>query len=55
MVDIPFYHITFLRHGESVGNVEDRFQGQADFSLTDKGRLQAQALADRWQAEGAAC
>ena len=52
MIDMPFYHITFLRHGESVGNVEDRFQGHADFPLTDKGRLQAQALADRWQGEG---
>jgi 2,3-bisphosphoglycerate-dependent phosphoglycerate mutase len=52
MIDMPFYHITFLRHGESVGNVEDRFQGHADFPLTDKGRLQAQALAARWQGEG---
>jgi 2,3-bisphosphoglycerate-dependent phosphoglycerate mutase len=46
------YFVTFLRHGESVGNQENRFQGQADFPLTDKGRSQAQALAKRWQAEG---
>ncbi len=54
MADTPdsIYHITFLRHGESVGNVEGRFQGHAEFPLTDKGRLQAQALAERWQAEG---
>jgi 2,3-bisphosphoglycerate-dependent phosphoglycerate mutase len=52
MIDTPFFNITFLRHGESVGNAEDRFQGHADFPLTDKGRLQAQALADRWQGEG---
>jgi broad specificity phosphatase PhoE len=46
------YDIIFLRHGESVGNAESRWQGQAEFPLTDKGRKQAQALAKRWQAEG---
>ena len=51
MTDNPIYTITFLRHGESVGNAEDRFQGHADFPLTEKGRAQAQALADRWRAE----
>jgi broad specificity phosphatase PhoE len=25
------FHITLLRHGESVGNAESRWQGQADF------------------------
>lgn len=54
MIDKTAYHITFLRHGESVGNAEDRFQGHADFPLTEKGCAQAQALADRWQAEGVA-
>ena len=34
MTDTPVYHITFLRHGESVGNLENRFQGHADFPLT---------------------
>jgi 2,3-bisphosphoglycerate-dependent phosphoglycerate mutase len=43
---------TFLRHGESVGNAENRFQGQADFPLTERGFAQARALAKRWQAEG---
>ncbi|KAF0107595.1 MAG: 2 3-bisphosphoglycerate-dependent phosphoglycerate mutase [Anaerolineaceae bacterium] len=52
MSDAPIYHITFLRHGESVGNAEDRFQGQADFPLTEKGRAQARALAERWAAAG---
>ena len=33
----PFY-ITVLRHGESVGNAESRWQGQADFPLNDIGR-----------------
>lgn len=46
----PFF-ITLLRHGESVGNAESRWQGQADFPLTDKGREQARALATRWMRE----
>ncbi|MDW8226646.1 MAG: histidine phosphatase family protein [Anaerolineales bacterium] len=46
------YFLTLLRHGESVGNLEDRFQGQADFPLTERGLRQAQALAQRWQREG---
>ncbi|WKZ35919.1 MAG: histidine phosphatase family protein [Anaerolineales bacterium] len=45
------FHITLLRHGESVGNAEARWQGQADFPLTEKGRAQAQALAERWKRE----
>lgn len=54
MSETSIYHITFLRHGESVGNAEDRFQGHADFPLTGKGRDQARALAERWQGEGVA-
>ena len=54
MAETFVYHITFLRHGESVGNAEERFQGHADFPLTGRGRDQAKALADRWQSEGAA-
>jgi 2,3-bisphosphoglycerate-dependent phosphoglycerate mutase len=46
------YTVTFLRHGESQGNLENRFQGQADFPLTATGRAQARALAERWQANG---
>ena len=45
------YYVTFLRHGESTGNQENRFQGQADFPLTEQGRQQARALADRWISE----
>lgn len=48
----PFY-ITLLRHGESVGNAESRWQGQADYPLTDVGRAQARALAQRWKSEEA--
>lgn len=45
------FNITLLRHGESVGNAESRWQGQSDFPLTDRGRKQAQALAERWKRE----
>ena len=46
------YYITFLRHAESTGNAENLLQGQMDLPLTEKGRAQARALAQRWQAEG---
>lgn len=48
----PTYHITLLRHGESVGNAENRHQGQADFPLTKKGREQARVLGDYWKKTG---
>jgi broad specificity phosphatase PhoE len=46
------FQITFLRHGESVGNAESRWQGQAEYPLTERGRAQANALAKRWKKEG---
>jgi broad specificity phosphatase PhoE len=51
-VDKPIYTFVFVRHGESVGNVESRWQGQSDYVLTEKGRAQASALAQRWKVEG---
>ena len=51
--DKPVYHFVFLRHGESIGNAQSRWQGQSDYPLTEKGRAQAQALAERWKSEGA--
>jgi len=45
------YLITFLRHGESVGNANGYFQGQSDFPLTRKGQAQVTALIKRWQDE----
>ena len=47
----PVYQFVFLRHGESLGNAQSRWQGQSDYPLTDKGRAQAQALAKRWKSE----
>jgi broad specificity phosphatase PhoE len=52
MIDISIYFITFLRHAESVGNVEDRFQGHADFPPIWKGSAQARSLAEHWQVDG---
>jgi broad specificity phosphatase PhoE len=39
--------ILLARHGESDWNVEQRWQGHADRPLTELGRQQARALADR--------
>jgi probable phosphoglycerate mutase len=36
-----------IRHGESVGNQEWRLQGQKEFPLSERGRLQADLLARR--------
>jgi broad specificity phosphatase PhoE len=51
MVNTPVFHITFLRHGESTGNAENRLQGLSDFPLSETGRAQARALGERWQEE----
>lgn len=53
MNEAPVYQFVFLRHGESLGNAQSRWQGQSDYPLTDKGRAQARALAERWKAEQA--
>ena len=52
LVEKPVYQFVLLRHGESVGNAESRWQGQSDYPLTEKGRAQANALAERWKSEG---
>jgi len=36
-----------IRHGESQGNREWRLQGQREYSMTERGRCQAEALARR--------
>jgi len=51
MTEAEIFDIIFLRHGESVGNAERRWQGQADFPLTEKGLEQARSLAARWAKE----
>ena len=49
--DKPIYNFVFLRHGESIGNAQSRWQGQSDYALTEKGRAQANALGERWKSE----
>ena len=44
--------IILVRHGESIGNFENRLQGQADYDLTELGRNQARRTADRLHALG---
>jgi glucosyl-3-phosphoglycerate phosphatase len=39
--------ITLVRHGESVANLSQRWQGQGDSALSELGRAQASALARR--------
>jgi len=46
------YIFTFLRHGESTGNAEERHQGQADFPLTEQGKNQVHKLAAYWKRKG---
>src|SRR5258705_491198 len=41
----PGLTLYFARHGETVANVERRFQGRNDTPLTDHGRMQARMLA----------
>jgi 2,3-bisphosphoglycerate-dependent phosphoglycerate mutase len=35
-----------VRHGQSIADIEDRFEGRADFELTDLGMQQAKLAAD---------
>ena len=39
--------IYLIRHGQTTGDVEDRYGGEYDDELTDKGILQAQELANK--------
>ena len=44
--------LLFVRHAESTANAEHRYQGHANFPLSEAGRQQARRLADRFHAEG---
>lgn len=45
-------HMFFVRHGQTVWNVENKICGATDSPLTDKGREQAVELASKIKAEG---
>ncbi len=45
-------HLLLVRHGETVWNQENRWQGQVDVPLSETGREQARRLARRLRAEG---
>ncbi len=47
----PIYQITLLRHAESIGNANGYHQGQAEFPLTERGQVQAKALAEYWKSK----
>jgi 2,3-bisphosphoglycerate-dependent phosphoglycerate mutase len=40
--------LLFVRHGESVDDIEDRYGGWADFNLTEKGLKQASECAEKF-------
>jgi broad specificity phosphatase PhoE len=44
--------LILVRHGESVGNYENRLQGQEDYPLTEQGRRQAVLTSHRLHALG---
>lgn len=46
------FYLTFLRHGESLGNQLGLIQGHSDLPLSERGERQAQNLADYWHSQG---
>ena len=44
--------LVFVRHAESLGNAQGRWQGRQDSELTDLGRGQAARLRERFDSEG---
>ncbi|MGI6740064.1 MAG: histidine phosphatase family protein [Brevefilum sp.] len=46
------FTLTFLRHGESLGNLKGFYQGGRDFPLTPRGMDQVRRLISRWQLDG---
>ena len=44
--------LILVRHGESIGNSENRLQGQEDYPLTPRGEIEATLSGERLAAEG---
>jgi len=49
MTETSEFHITLLRHSESVANANGLLQGQSDWPLTETGVEQANTLALQWK------
>lgn len=49
MPSVPQTTVLAIRHGETLWNVEERFQGHEDSPLTETGRRQVEALGRRLQ------
>ncbi|MGD9373963.1 MAG: histidine phosphatase family protein, partial [Desulfobacterales bacterium] len=49
MTTQPKTRLMVIRHGETVWNAEERFQGHGDSPLTETGRIQVTALGRRMQ------
>ncbi len=45
-------HIYFIRHGQTTGDIEDRYGGDYDDHLTELGRKQAEELAEKLKDKG---
>ncbi|MBI2623772.1 MAG: histidine phosphatase family protein [Candidatus Liptonbacteria bacterium] len=45
-------HIYFIRHGQTTGDIEDRYGGDYDDHLTERGRSQAEELAEKLKDKG---
>lgn len=55
--DESYYNVAYMkiflcRHGQTTGDIEDRFGGDYDDSLTDNGRKQAKELAEKLSGKG---
>ena len=46
---MPHTEVWFVRHGETVWNVERRYQGHGDSELTEAGRAQVEAIGKRFR------
>jgi 2,3-bisphosphoglycerate-dependent phosphoglycerate mutase len=46
---MPAIHVTFLRHGRSLADDQGVYEGRYDSPLTETGRSQIRACAQKWQ------
>ena len=51
MATVPATRVFMVRHGDTVLSAEDRFAGETDVELSEKGREEARRLAERLKGE----